>query len=335
MNDDLHTDAAGVPRRLDQVQRWLQAVITHPGGVAAGVDSAEAQQEISVSQADVESVIGRSLSLTSLERLAVYGDAYYARLVECLRDVFPILTAAMGEVVFNSFAYRYLQRYPSQSYTLNELGRHFADYLFETRPAGDAAKPTELPAEWPRFLVDVATLEWAIGSVFDGPGLEKQEPLSAQRLAAVAPDDWPRARIVLSPALRLLAFQFPVNDFYSQMRDYAAALDEVRERREHGKTVDDLPDSDVPMPAPTKSYLALVRRDYVVRRHPLNATQFALLTALSQGATVEAAIAAAVQESPLADEELAELLRTSFARWAADQFFAAVVLPDDAPRTAS
>jgi hypothetical protein len=66
----------------------------------------------------------------------------------------------------------------------------------------------------------------------------------------------------------------------------------------------------------------LVRRDYIVRRHPLNATQFELLEALSSGLPVAAAIERAVRDSPLADEPLAELLRSSFMRWAADQFFA-------------
>src|SRR5690242_4203523 len=100
------------PRPLDLVQRWLQAVIMHPGGVAAGADSEAARSLIATSAAEIERVIGRSQALGSLDRLAVYGNAYYARLLECLRESFPVLCRTMGERIFNDFAFLYLQRHP-------------------------------------------------------------------------------------------------------------------------------------------------------------------------------------------------------------------------------
>ncbi len=70
---------------LSQIQRWMQAVITHPGGAAAGLDSVEARAEFDIVPADVERVISPSQQQSSLERLAIYAQAYFARLSECLR----------------------------------------------------------------------------------------------------------------------------------------------------------------------------------------------------------------------------------------------------------
>src|ERR1700693_5287793 len=106
-------------RQLAQIQRWLQAVITHPDGVEAGLASSEARDQIDVDPGRVEQVVDPSKRRTSIERLEVYANAYYARLLECLRDEFPALLHAVGEEVFDGLAFEYLPSYPSQSYTLS------------------------------------------------------------------------------------------------------------------------------------------------------------------------------------------------------------------------
>ncbi|MGD9854491.1 MAG: hypothetical protein AB7U20_06015 [Planctomycetaceae bacterium] len=70
--------------RLDQIQRWMQEVLMHPDGVVAGIASDRARARIDIAAGDVERVISRSAALDSVQRLAVYGNAYSARLIECL-----------------------------------------------------------------------------------------------------------------------------------------------------------------------------------------------------------------------------------------------------------
>ena len=292
MNDD--------PRPLGQIQNWLQSVITHPLGVEAGIAADAAQAEIATSAGDVESVILPSRALGSIKRLEVYANAYYARLLECLRDYFPALVHALGEEVFDEFAFGYLQRFPSQSYTLGDLADNFATFLDETRPVPDEAE-SDAPANWPDFVIDLARLEWNIDSVFDGAGIENAPPLSAERLGEISADDWPQARLVPVVCLRLLSFQFPVNDYYTEFRQ--------------GK--------EPALPLPAETHLALSRRDYVVRRYPLSAAQFCLLKALHQGEPVGAAIAAAAETVDDVDA-LAGSLRNWFHQWTAAGFFADV-----------
>src|SRR6202022_3731779 len=98
------------PWPLAPVQRWLQAVVMHPDGVGAGLASDAARQHLDVAPADVEDVIERSAAQTSVERLSIYANAYYARLLECLGEEFPVLKQTLGEETFDAFALAYLQK---------------------------------------------------------------------------------------------------------------------------------------------------------------------------------------------------------------------------------
>ncbi|REK25740.1 MAG: DUF2063 domain-containing protein [Planctomycetota bacterium] len=290
--------------RLDEIQRWMQAVITHAGGIVPGIESPQARGEIDVDTARVEEVIARSEALSSVERLGVYGNAYFARLLECMGESFPCLVQALGEETFDEFAFGYLQTYPSTSYTLNHLADRFPDYLRETRP--DTGELGGGEVGWPDFIIDLATLELTFEKVFDGPGFEHASILEADDLAAVAPEVWPQVRLRPVPCLRLLAFHFPVNAYFTAFR-----------REEEPE-----------IPGPHREFVAITRRDYVVRRFNLSPAQFALLGKLIEGAQVGEAIEAAAEAFTGTVEELADGLRQWFGEWAAAGFFESLELPD-------
>src|SRR4029077_6323955 len=194
----------GAPRSLDVVQRWFQAVVTHPEGVEGGVESEEAQRLIHLKRAELEAVIGRSRNLTAAERLGVCANASHARLLECLAAFFPLLQKTLGEEVFDGFAFEYLQHYPSKSYTLDRLGESFARFLEETRPEPEEGEePGALG--WPDFLIDLTLFEWNLNKVFDGPGVEGATLLTAEALQSFPAERFAEARLVPVPCLRLLA----------------------------------------------------------------------------------------------------------------------------------
>jgi hypothetical protein len=293
---------------LDAVQRWMQAVIMHPDGVSAGIASEAAREAIDVAPGDIEHVVERSRALSSVERLAVYANAYHARLVECLRAEFPILAQTLGEDAFSGFAFEYLQSYPSRSYTLARLGEHFARHLEETRPPRDP-KPVsggdpDAP-DWADFLIDLARLEWTFSQVFDGPGVEGQPLLDADRLRAIPPEQWVDARLTCVPCLRVETFRFPVSEYFTAIR-----------RGEQPAP-----------PAPAPTFLAINRRAFIVRRHELTREQHMLLSSLLSGATVGEAIERAAPNDEAALPAFADRLRTWFARWSAEGFFLDVVVP--------
>lgn len=278
--------------------------MTHPAGVAAGMESNEARQAIDVARGAVETVILKSQSQTSLERLAVYGNAYYLRLLECLREFFPCLVAALGRETFDEFAVGYLQRYPSESYTLHRLADRFVQFLTETRPASDA--------EWTGFVVDLARLELAIDQVFDAPGPEPdpwpEEPVAEGKPAAIplaelsADTLAAETRLLPTPGLTLLAFAWPVSTYYTAWK--------------RGQQP--------PWPEGQTQYLALLRRDYVVRRHELSPPMYELLSCLVHGTPIGRAVAQ-VSAGQGGSEMSPTEVQAWFFQWAEGGFFTGVL----------
>jgi putative DNA-binding protein len=287
---------------LGQIQRWMQATIMHPVGVAEGIASPEARRHIDVGPDAAETVVTRSRALTALERLAIYSYAYYARLLECLREEFPVLKHALGEEVFDAFAVEYLKQYPSRSYTLLQLGVNFPGFLAETRP--DRKGEEKAAVSWPDFLIDLATLELTFNEVFDGPGVEGEHLLDASQLKAVSPERLLEARLVGVPCLRLLTLRYPVHQYFTAVRRHQ--------------------DPDPPGPADT--YLAITRRRYVVRHFELSGPAYELLHALVAGEPVGVAISRAAEAAGPDLERLAPNLQAWFHDWAAEGFFRAVEL---------
>jgi hypothetical protein len=204
--------------------------------------------------------------------------------------------------VFDAFAVGYLQAYPSRSYTLLQLGANFPRYLAETRPEEGGGEG--LPADWPDFLIDLATLELTFNEVFDGPGVEGEELLDAGYLRGIAPERLLEARLVGVPCLRLLALHYPVHKYFTAVRRH----------------------EEPSMPEPAETYLAVTRRRYVVRHYELSCPAYQLLHALLAGASVGQAINRAVEAAGPDLDQLPNNLRTWFHDWAAEGFFRAVEL---------
>jgi hypothetical protein len=287
---------------LETLQCWMQAVITHPGGIAGGLQSPASQSCLQIDPGELEQVFTRSTQQTSAERFAIYAHAYFQRLIECLESDFPIFRQLVGDEAFAGFAVEYLQRHPSRSYTLGRLADHFDRFLEESKPAAGDGQNTH----WADFLVDLAKLEQTLNAVFDGPGIEGKPIVTSDDLHSINQTEWPRARLQLVPCLRLLQLRFPVNRYYTA----AKRGDEDLHPCLTGET----------------SWLAITRRDFIVRRLELSHAQFVLLTALQRGETVGDALSAAAdidQESP---EVFAGKLRGWFREWTAAPLFAVVML---------
>ena len=283
--------------RLEQIQRWMLSVITHPGGVAEGVDSAEARRHVDVSLDNLSGMIRPSLALDSAERLEIYVDAYYERLLECLAEEFVVTRAALGDDLFGGIAFGYLQHSPSRSYTLNQLGAEFPRFLAEKRlHAGEA--PAGAAPSWDEFIVELATYERLLRDVFDAVGTERGGALTAEDLARVPAEGWADLRLKLAPCVRLHVFEHPVHEFWSAVKQ--------------GESPSAL--------TPRATRLALGRRNFQVERQELSPLEFALLAGIAAGSPLGPAIAAAV-ETLGEDEPLTADLSRSFARWATAGLF--------------
>jgi len=224
----------------------------------------------------------------------IYRRQFWLRHEEALREDYPGLIHVIGEDAWDTLYTAYLAAHPPSAPTLRDLGHAMADFV----AAYDA-----LPSDTVALARSMARYERAFVDVFDGAD---PPPLSADRLAALGPEDWEQATIVLSPLVVRMALSHPVHHLRKAVRG--------------GETP--------PLPAATETRLALYRRDNVVCFEELDADQAALLDALGSGASLVAACASVAEgKTPEATARLAGAVGGWFRNWAAQGFVADVLVP--------
>lgn len=269
---------------LDRLQRWMQAVIVHEGTVEEAIASPGADEEIP--RKNLSDVVLPSDTMTSAERVGVYHGMYLMRMEEALSTDYPMIRYYLGDDAFTQLTKNYVERYPSQSYTLNRLGDHLPQF-FSDQPK---CPQTEL-------LHDLARFELAMTQVFD----EQESPvLSVEELEAIPQDAWGEARLRPIAAFRLLAFRHAVVPHLVAYHD------------------------DRPSPSPRRraSWVALYRRDYSTLRLELTRAEHDLLSSLAGGTPLGEALAAAASTQK-SSRQRAQIFRW-FRTWLAEGLFTAI-----------
>jgi len=273
---------AGAAPALDTLERWMQAVVMHPDGAAAGVRASRARRLLAAGARDLGQVVQPSKQLTSLERLEIYAHMYYARLVEVLEAEYPTVRQVLGPDTFEAACRGFVAKYPSRSRLLNGLSARFPDYVARTLPRTHRSG----------LVVDIARIERAMEDVFDAP---RAEPLSAAEFAAVGE----RSRLRVNPALVLLELEYPANAHMNALR-----------RGERPR-----------VPRPRPSHVIVFRRDFQVLRREQEPDQFRLLQALAAGKPLASAVRASLGRRSGNPGRAAERLRGWFAEWAGAHLF--------------
>ena len=130
-------------------------------------------------------------------RLAIYRHAYRARLAGALALNYPVLARVLGDAAFERLAEDYARAVPSRHFSIRWHGAEL--YRFLTDPA----------------LVDLARMEWALGTAFDAADAG---PLDAGSLARIPVAEWPGLRLALHPSVSVLAMQWAVEAQWESMR---------------------------------------------------------------------------------------------------------------------
>ena len=278
------SSASAAAPSLDRLQRWLQAVIVHPGSVEHALAAPAATAEVPAGE--LEDVVRPSWSLSAEERVEVYHGMYLLRMVEALEGDYPAIRHFLGEDEFPDLVRAYVQRYPSRSYTLNRLGDQLPRFFLDEPARPHAA-----------FLHDLARAELAVTEAFDE---EESRVLDAEALRAVPEEAWADARLQPIKALRLLALRHAV----------VAHLDAAK----HGHAAS--------RPRRRSSFLAVYRRDYSVLRLELGAAEHALLAALAAGTPLGVAIANAALR--LRESRREDTVFRWFRSWIAEGLFSSI-----------
>jgi hypothetical protein len=245
--------------------------------------------------------------LSSFERLEIYNRQYWFRVLDCLYDDYPGLRAVVGERRFMKLATAYLSRYPSDSYTLRDLGNRLEQFLRE-EPHWSA------PRE--ELALNMARFEWAQVVAFDGPS---KPPIIPDEIL-----DTPASKLQLGlqPYLSLLGLNFAVDNFLIAVKKQEA--DVLRGEASNAK--DDGPRQSasrkrIRFPRREKVYVAVHRHDNVLYYKRLEEDEYKILMSLDRGVTVEQACIEAVSESKREDVDWSEQIRQWFNSWSSLGWF--------------
>ena len=112
---------------------------------------------------------------TAADRINIYRNTFRWGLTKALQLCFPVVRRLVGTEFFDGAAQHFVAQYPPREAYLNHYGADFPEFLRRFPSAASL-----------RYLVDVASLEWAVNGALHAIDAE---PLDLQKLAPLTPDE--------------------------------------------------------------------------------------------------------------------------------------------------
>jgi hypothetical protein len=262
---------------LKHLQALLYRLITAPEGVAEGLAA-----ERALGSDALDNLIESDDRLSAAERLEIYANAYFYRILDCLKEDFPATLAVLGAVNFHNLVTGYLIEYPPTEPSISYVGRYLYEFLCHH----------PMRERWP-FIADLTRLERTLVEVFHAG---EAEALNAEAMRSIAPEHWPALAMRRHPALAIVDCEWHVDKL---LREIENAADEGAQSWN--------------APAPAHISVLVWRRDSRVRYRALEHTEHAALELARAGANF-AAICEAVAAGCGADDPVA-LINRLLARW--------------------
>ena len=194
-----------------------------------------------------EACLAGDAELSTAERARIYSDMYLFRLVDALREDYPLVARLLGDGGFFALCAGYVRAHPSRNPSLARLGAELPAFVRE--------RPSLRPD-----LSDLAALEWARAEAFIAPDADPLDETALQALGAQAAS----ARLALVHSVRLLSLE----------HDAAALWADLEAAREPGP------------PLRRRISLLIWRKGFEVFHAEVSPEELAALSALRRGATL-------------------------------------------------
>ncbi len=191
------------PQTLFGAESLFWELITAPEGVRPGLEALVRAGK--AEPAAIESLLGGDDRLAPADRLDIYANMYFFRLLDCLREDFPRLAAALGDQRFHNLATDYLLAHPSANPSLRYLGQRLPGFFAGHALARESA-----------CLADLARLEWTRADLFDAADARALGRDDVATLAAGHGGDLPLRAV---PAFRLLRLDHDAPALWRELRD--------------------------------------------------------------------------------------------------------------------
>ena len=182
-------------------------LITAPEGVRPGLETLVRDGKAAPSA--IDALIAGDERLPAAERLDIYANMYFFRLLDCLREDFPRLASALGEDRFHNLATDYLMAHPSENPSLRYLGRRLPEFLAGHSLARESS-----------CLADLALLEWTRADLFDAADAR---PLGRDDLGRLSQEQAGDLTLRAVPAFLLLRLDHDAPRLWRDLRDREAS----------------------------------------------------------------------------------------------------------------
>lgn len=128
--------------------------------------------------------------LPAVERVNIYANMYFFRILDSLKEDFPSIVEALGDDGFHDLITEYLQAYPPTHYSLRYAGQHLAKFLNDRHN-----------------LANLAEFEWAQLEAFDAADAPV---LTEDDLKKIPAEEWPSLVLRLHPSVHLVAHEHQI-----------------------------------------------------------------------------------------------------------------------------
>jgi uncharacterized protein (UPF0276 family) len=269
-------DAVSKFEPLPKLQELFYDLVTAPTGVGPGLVAR------GLAAADLEAIIAGDHRLSAARRLDIYADMYFYRILDVLRDEFPRVVAAVGDVAFHDLVTDFLLAHRPSHPSLREAGANLAAYL--ARHALGVARP---------WLPELARLERAHRELFDGADVPT---LTLEALRGLPANTLVRLAVRLSPTHAVFNFAFALSTIWSSVRP-----------------------PQPPEPAARPESLLVWRQDFEVRHREVDGTdEAAMLAVAAGGATIAELCETMIAQTPQPGDDAPTRAFQILARWIDD-----------------
>ncbi|MDQ2995009.1 MAG: DNA-binding domain-containing protein [Pseudomonadota bacterium] len=152
---------------------------------------------------DIRTLIVDAPQISIQERVDIYRDGYYLRLIDILGREFSVLLKRMGAPAFDKMCRAYIDAHPSTHFSVKTYGRHMMSFL-------------ETYEDVEQLEVELAVFEWAFGKVLEDAD---DQQLTLVDMAKLPPESWGDMRLRFHPSMRLIDLQYNTPDIWKPMFD--------------------------------------------------------------------------------------------------------------------
>ncbi|MGH1403722.1 MAG: MNIO family bufferin maturase [Alphaproteobacteria bacterium] len=208
------------------------------------------------------------------QQIQSYINGYRYRLFDCVYEDYPALRYVMGREKFNEMLHVFIEDTPSEHFNIARYIESFPEYVKENQEP---------------FFYELCVLETELSRIFDDA---ETTVLTQDDLVGLDPERFLQQHLQPRTALRLLAFSYPVNQYYEAY----------------------LSGEEPEVPEKSPSFLSVYRHEDRMWRLPLEEREYMVLSSLFAGLTIEEALGAVLPEGE-AEEVILSSVGEWFSRW--------------------